>query len=417
MTRETDSLLNKIVDEEYIEGIRTRVKTEPGVRDEFRRHKTIKALDDVLAVSTQSIGDVSDLKDRNLPIRIAWITKTPDGFRAVMVGDKYQPETVTGSLETMVKLFKATRPEISSSLLGSDHVFIEEGRSTVNPIVVEDIYGTPAGIAVDGEYTVMDKHDSIYTGYVFNKIIDFAGNTVGSRLWTDGVRFAFQDALAGDEARDDLPTKIASSPSAGIWGTFGSAKDGAVTVFTPFKIKGVIKAPHSEKTTILASTIFGNPIAIVTINGISKAVSATGIKNDELGESLNANIYYVPSTYQFFGLGQERVDLIDDPLHLRSRQLKLFFAAEGGNYGIKNEQKNGKRTNRHGDYPTNNVIVRFDGGQSFGLEGCPIDSFGGHALYNVPFSRSLWLDEAYNMHGCHRSAVVVCLWGNHPRSK
>jgi hypothetical protein len=317
MTRESDYLSNKLKERGE------RVGANPNnASSSFVQHKTIGALRDTMSVDKQARGDREDLEYRNLPIRLAWITRVPDGYRAVMTGTRYNPETVEGDCSEISKLFKATMPEISSLLLRSDNIFIDTDRPTQNPIVVEDLYAEGGLIVDDGEYTVMGKDNSIYSGYVFNKVIDFAGRSVGARLWTDGERFAFQDLIAGDEAREELPTKFVSTPTAGLWGTFGLTRDGDVAVMLPFKIKSVI---GDYKKKILGHTIFGNTISIIVTPSLAKPVNATGIKNDDIGEHMNANIYYIPDTYKFFGLGTNRVDLVGDSRDLRRRQLQLYI--------------------------------------------------------------------------------------------
>lgn len=385
MSRETEGLLNKISPSpvEYIGG---RVKADPGVVAQYVKNKTVGVLRDVLAPESHSEGDKKDLEEKNLPIRIAWINRTPDGYRVVMTGMKYNPETVDGDLEEISKLFSNTIPDISSMLMKSDDIFIDNNRSTRDPIVVEDTFAIPELVATDGEYTVMTEGDSIYVGYVFNKICDFSGKAVGARIWADGQRFAFQDMIAGDEARDIMPTKVMSKPTTGSWGSFGFLKDDELTLFLPFKIKGM--AEQYGKQTMIGHTIFGNNIALIVTPNIQKAVSATGIKNDELGDLLNANIYYIPAHYRYFGLGNERVDLIEEPHELRRRQMKIYLAKEPS---MLVDSDKGRTLDRHGTSTSNNFCVRFNGDGTYGMEGSVLEFFGGANFSDIPSNRMIWL--------------------------
>jgi len=382
MTKETDFMKNKVN-----ERGEDRVGADIGMISEHIRPRAIKVLKDVMSIDPTAKGDRGDLEGRNLPIRVAWINRTPGGYRVALVGAKYAPETVDGDDEEISNLFKDVLPDISSMLLRSDDLFIDNSRKTVDPIVVEDTFAVPELIVNDGEYTVMSESNSLYKGYIFNNVVDFGGKTVGARIWSDGKRFAFQDAIAGDEARDVFPTKIDSEPHTGSWGTFGFLDDGKLKLFLPFNIKGVTRA--GGRSTIQGHTVFGNDISIIMTPGISKPLLASGIRNDEIGELLNANIYYLPTSYRFFGLGTERVDLIEVPGDLRRRQMKVYLQKEPGGAPVSDDHR-GRNMWPHGTPECNNFSVSHLGDGCYAMCGNVLDCFGGKEINDVPFNRSVW---------------------------
>ena len=376
--------INKTKDD-VRQDIKHRVASDPDVSADFTRHKTMAVLDDVLTAKPSSGGDARDLNERNLPAKIVWISRVPGGYRAVLVGARYNPESVEGDIEEISKLFKSI-PDITSQLLRSDDIYIENERKTRDPIILEDSFSIPNLLVDDGEYFVMAKDDSMYRGFLFNNVVDLSGRIVGARLWTDGIRFAFQDGIVGDEARDSMPTKIAAEPAEGEWGTYGYMDGDEFKILLPFKVKTIVPGP---RLMMRCHTIFGNSISLIISPNVSRIVSATGIKNEELGELLNAAIYYVPAAYSFFGLGTQRIDLLSNPEELRRRQIKMYLAREPSAQAISGPTC--QRSEYLGTSTQNNFIVRFSGDGFYSMEGPILESIATRVVNEVPGNRAIWL--------------------------